>query len=272
MHAKADIYTPFYGTRSMSMGGAHRGLGTSNDTIFVNPAGMAGVRRYSADLQYQVGNDHINRLLGSTVDSKTAALAAGLAYVRTWGNPSDVRPHLNEIRFGVAYAPLPVLSFGVTSQNLNGSFYENGVKQKTNVFNGTLGVMANLGQVLGIGFSYENFIKMKQPTLFPQALGFGAGLRTALLHAGVDLRIFPGAQTNHRRDLGIGGEFFLARLLAIRGGYRLAFRPKDSGTSKQHWMTAGLGLVAGGTGVDVGMEKTLHNRDWRFSANLQFGM
>ena len=39
----AGIYDEFRGLRSEAMGGAHRGLGTSNDTLTLNPAGDWGM-------------------------------------------------------------------------------------------------------------------------------------------------------------------------------------------------------------------------------------
>ena len=39
--SNASVYDEFTGIRSAAMGGAHRAVGTSNDALVLNPAGMA---------------------------------------------------------------------------------------------------------------------------------------------------------------------------------------------------------------------------------------
>ncbi|MCK5689391.1 hypothetical protein KAI87_08980, partial [Myxococcota bacterium] len=51
--SSASIYDEYIGVRSMGMGGAHRGVGTSNDTLYLNPAGMAVATRYGVETAYQ---------------------------------------------------------------------------------------------------------------------------------------------------------------------------------------------------------------------------
>src|SRR5689334_11365242 len=77
----AHTYEEFHGVRSAGMGGAQRAVGTSNDTLTLNPAGMAVVPRYALELQYaylpKLGLSHINI---SAVDSKSSPVAGGVAY------------------------------------------------------------------------------------------------------------------------------------------------------------------------------------------------
>ena len=143
----ADPFYQLIGARSLAMGGAHRGMGTSNDTLILNPAGMAATKRYASELFYQYNTqDHISRVMVSAVDSKTSPIAAGLAYTREWGNPSGADIGLNRIYFGLAYALVPSLSIGITGQNARGNFLTHEVRQKQNNFNGTAGLMLSLGR------------------------------------------------------------------------------------------------------------------------------
>ena len=75
------------GVRSLAMGGAHRGVGTSNDTIYLNPGGMALVRRYAIELQYGYSpHDRLNQFNISAVDSKSGPVAGALGGYLTGSN------------------------------------------------------------------------------------------------------------------------------------------------------------------------------------------
>src|SRR3954469_18063599 len=80
----------FAGVRSLGMGGAHRALGTSNDTLYLNPAGMAIMKRYSVEASYAY--DALFKLTevgGSIVDSKSGPVAGGVGYTHERGDGGD---------------------------------------------------------------------------------------------------------------------------------------------------------------------------------------
>ena len=75
--ATTAVFDEFRGIRSSAMGGAHRGVGTSNDSIILNPAGMAIKRRYNIDANFSFNKvDNLNKANLSIVDS-TGPIAAG---------------------------------------------------------------------------------------------------------------------------------------------------------------------------------------------------
>ncbi|MBI3179837.1 MAG: hypothetical protein HYZ27_09265, partial [Deltaproteobacteria bacterium] len=96
--AAAAVSEEFPGVRSAAMGGAHRGLGTSNDTLYLNPAGMSLASRYSVEMDYRFSNfDELYRLAATVVDSKSGPVAGGLGYTYVWGNEDGADPALHRV-------------------------------------------------------------------------------------------------------------------------------------------------------------------------------
>lgn len=271
--ARANTASPFYGTRSLSMGGAHRGLAAGNDALFVNQAGMAMERRYSAEAQYLTGGDHISRLMVTTVDSKTAAVAAGVGYGRVWGNPSGERPGLNQFNAALAWAPLPVLAFGLGAVNLGGHYRHLGQDVHINHFNGSLSAMVGLAQMLGVGLTWENFMPVgKGADLTPRGLGVGVGVRAAIFSLAADMRFDYSKAARGPRSVDVGCEVLLMRMLALRGGWRLVPNLAANERNRRNVVTAGLAAMLGAGGLEVGMEKGIRDRAWRMGFGLQFTM
>ena len=71
-----------------------RGLATGNDSIYVNPAGLAMAKIYSIELGYLddlLGSDR--RFNASIVDSQAGPVAGGFAYTYTKRAPDDWKVH-----------------------------------------------------------------------------------------------------------------------------------------------------------------------------------
>ena len=71
----------FVGARALSLGESYRAIATGNDALYFNPAGLTLLKRYSVEGQYLLSladERHVGDI--SVVDSKTNALAVGLAY------------------------------------------------------------------------------------------------------------------------------------------------------------------------------------------------
>lgn len=270
---RADVYEEYAGARSVAMGGAHRGLGTSNDTLILNPAGMATTRRYSIDAAYSTGSDHINRLHLSAVDSKSSPVAAGVGYTRDFGNPSDVNAGINRVYVAAAYPLTRFLAVGLGAQNLRGELTQDQQRHKLSLYNGTVGVLLSLGQTLGVGASLENFIRLNSHHLMPMRLGLGASLRTQMIALAGDVRWDLAREEHHPVNFGIGGEFFLKQVFALRGGYRLgAVAPTFHGAPLDHFLSGGLALVTPHGGAQFSADYGLEKKSWRIAAGAQFFM
>lgn len=272
--AHADPFYQLVGARSLAMAGAHRGLGTSNDTLILNPAGMAAVQRYSAEVQYGYNtHDHISRVLVSAVDSKTSPLAAGLAYTREWGNPSGADVGLNRVYFGLAYALTPGIAFGLTGQNARGAFNLEHERHKQNNFNGTAGAMLSLGQLVGVGVVYDNFVPIKEAELMPPTLGLGASVRTSLLTVAYDYVFDMRRGERHPRTWGAGAETLLLRMLVLRGGYRVGHRDSSRNGPLQRYVTGGAAISHSGGGIEVSAERSIQGpRAWQLVFGMQVAM
>lgn len=272
--AHADPFYQLIGARSLAMGGAHRGLGNSNDALILNPAGMAITRRYSAEAQFNYNStDHVSRVLATAVDSQTSPIAAGLAYTREWGDPSGADIGMNRIYFGLAYALVPGIAFGITGQNARGNFVEDGSRQKQNNFNGTAGAMLSFGQMLGLGVVYENFAHLKQDQVMPPMLAVGASIRLAIATLVGDYVIDMRPGERRPRTYGAGAEVLLMQALALRGGYRLGHQNSQRIGALKQYATGGVALVSGRGGCEISAERSLTGKsEWQMVAGLQYGL
>ena len=173
--AAASVFDEFHGVRSVGMGGAQRGLGTSNDTLYLNPAGMAIARRYAVELNYAYSPfDELTHLNVSAVDSKSGPVAGGIAYTHERGDSTGVDASLHRIYVGAAYPISDAFALGVTAKNFRGSFVDNGEKRHISLYTGDVGVITRLGQGVGVGFTAHNVVKTDVARFTP--LTFGTGL------------------------------------------------------------------------------------------------
>jgi hypothetical protein len=271
--AHADAFGEFLGARSVAMGGAHRGVGTSNETLILNPAGMAVTRRYSIDALYGYGgDDHINHGNLSAVDSKSSAVAAGVNYTRDWGNPSGTDASFNRVYFGLAYAVSPMLSVGFNAQNLRGGFSEAGKRRDISLYNSTAGISLNLGQSLGLGVAYQNLMPSDVPKLMPPNIAFGASLRTERVTVAGDMRIDMRSEVGSRTTFGAGAEVFLRQAMALRAGFRRAAPQEDTTQGASNFLAGGLGIISPTGGLQVTFEHVLSGPAWSLIGGMQFFM
>ena len=258
--ARADIYHEFYGSRSLAMGGAHRGIGTSNETLLLNPAGMAVTQRYSVDMQYGYGTgDNINGLSGSAVDSKSGPVAGGVAYTRNWGNPSRLDATLNRVAMGFAYSFGRSLAVGATAKTIRGGYTTDAGRQEIDLYTGTLGGTATLGEMLSLGVSWENFIKgnAEAQRLAKPVVGLGVGLHVPVASIGADMVIDTRTQVDKRLSYHVGGEFVVYELLAVRGGFRTEWVGPRQGADMRYHVSGGLGLVSQAVSLSLSAQRAL---------------
>lgn len=270
----ASAFVEFAGARSLAMGGAHRGLGTGNDTLILNPAGLAISKRYSIDALYNYGTqDHISHAHLSAVDSKNSPVAAGVGYTRDWGNPSDTDASLNRVYMGMAYGLTQALAFGINVQNLRGAITDDGTRQHLSSYNTSVGMMANLSSILGLGVVYHNVIPNTHDRLLPPTLGFGAGLRLGMVSVAADLKKDMRKEHADPLTFGVGAEAFVRQAYAVRAGFRRA--PNEvvqNPAVLANYISGGVAAVSPGGSLLVSFENLLGSSQWVVVAGMQFFM
>ena len=275
-NAQADIYHEFYGSRSLAMGGAHRGIGTSNDTLLLNPAGMAVTQRYSVDMQYAYGTgDNLNDLSGSAVDSKSGPVAGGVAYTRNWGNPSRLDATLNRVALGFAYSLGHALALGATVKTIRGAYTTDAGRQEIDLYTGTLGATATLGEMLSLGVSWENIVKgdAEAQRLAKPVLGLGLGLHLPMVAIGTDMVIDTRSQVDKRLTYHAGGEVVVYELLVVRGGFHTELAGPRQGASQRYYVSGGLGLVSQAAALSLSAQRALINEGpWEIVAGFALMM
>jgi hypothetical protein len=100
----------FVGARALALGESYRALATGNDAIYYNPAGLPLLRRYALEGHYVMDlADERHQGDISVVDSKTNALAVGLAYTFQGSELTRRQTLAHTATLAVAYPIFPQL-------------------------------------------------------------------------------------------------------------------------------------------------------------------
>jgi hypothetical protein len=265
------LYLPddIAGARSVGMGDAFRGVGTNNDAIVENPAALV------LNPHYEIGGFFAWDTAApaaywnaSIVDATTLPLALGLSYTHVGsgtGSPPTDTPDFGRYvgstaRLALAYPISDALSVGINADWIlyAGDLAQNGTWAQTSAITGTAAIAVHPTPQLTIsGIGYNLIPVGIASELAPRRFALGAAYGTDTTFR-VDIdgvgtwTSFPYPQTTGL-DLHVGGELFVAGLLAIRAGYFY------SGLTETNFGSLGLGLVVPGFAIDVGYRQSLGN-------------
>ncbi len=142
----------FVSTRPMAMGGAYRAVATSNDAIFINPAGMSLFKRYSFELNYlftpkygaQEGLEH-HVINVSIVDNQIQSFATGLSYTRIQGE--NKKGNRYDLAFSVELSDSILIGTDVKYIN----FERDGKEDAVDAVSVDLGMLIRLSDGFSIG-------------------------------------------------------------------------------------------------------------------------
>jgi hypothetical protein len=260
----------FQGIRSAAMGGAHRGVGTSNDTIALNPAGLAIAQRYSFDAEYGYSPlDGLSRMKLSAVDSKSAPVAAAVQYALDIGNKHNIDTALHRLYFGVAYPLADFLSFGMVSKAIYGKFNNSsGKKIEVADYSVDFGLSACIAKFVGLGFTYHNLVRESRAVLLRPALGFGTSMNIMGLVAAFDLRMDLDNSNPRYFSYHAGGEYFIQNTVALRAGYLR--QPTVAQSAINDRITAGIAFVDNAGALDFTYVQSVQNKsDWQLITALK---
>jgi hypothetical protein len=240
--------TELAGPKALALGGAFRANGSTNDTLYFNPAAMAVAPRYGFSM-FGVHDLHHNLdAYGlSVLDSSAGPLAAGLGATRLIIGPRGARTLGNLFQLSVA-APLSEgLAVGVTGKLLR--ITENG--HTANRLTPDFGALVTLDRFT-IGGVIHNVVDAQTaqlPRQYALALGvaLGGGVR-----AGVDA-VFDSVTRGSLAIAYHGGlEYEVLPILALRTGY------VEDRIRGQRAVTGGVGLLLPpGFALDLGYRNEL---------------
>ena len=269
--AHAQALDEFAGVRTMSMGGVQRAVGTTNDAIYANPAGIALEPRYDIEVAYMRSHmDGVNAFNASVVDGRTGPVAGGLAYTYTGSGARDTGLH----RF---YAPLAMtvsnaLSLGLTVKHLSGHYmsaFDDTVKPS--LWSGDLGALAKLSDTLRVGLSARNIWRNERSALLRRDLG--AGLAYVSADNSITISgegVWDLEDKTRATAWRAGAEYVAGGSFPLRVGYQhRPYTARDGSDAHENVLSAGAGIDFGGAGsLNVGYESSLDRHDtWKLGFN-----
>ena len=247
--------------RALAMGNAFRAVATSNDAIFLNPAGMAVGQRYAVDGSFTLAPATDARLWSfSVVDSKTSQVAAGAAYsvLRGDGLEGPVKGSASHLGIAVPFA-------GVGTLGLAGKYLRFDRPDPTNAVTLDVGLLLRLADRLSAGAVATNVIDVRSDEA-PFGAGFGLSYGDdASFRLAGDVSLDLSRDDSTPATLHGGAEYLVGGGLPLRVGFRRDVE------GARNYLSGGLGLVTPTLGADLAFVQGLdpdRSDDRTFSLTL----
>ena len=264
----------FVGLHSHGMGGAHRGLGTSNDTLFLNPAGMSMSKRYTIEgVMARDLRDESTVWGVSAVDSKSGPIAGGIGWLMERTSAEEESLVLNRFVLGLSFAPLDFLSIGFNSNYFTGDAHLSDVKlSDLSHFSGDIGLSVKFLESFGLGFSSRNILSSKESEYLPMITAFGFGFRGIRINAAADLVWNKDVPDDESLSYHAGLEYFAKDVFPLRLGYRrAAYHRKDETLAHENVLSAGLAWVSMGGSFEFAYQQSIERPGRKdFSFGMKF--
>lgn len=238
------LYSTVTMPRSTGMAGAHAAVATSNDAIFVNPAGLAQGRRYHFELDGALDAQYpASGFVATIVDANSLSVASGLVYARF--STGRLSGRGAGFLLGAAYA-----------YDLGG-FYFGGVTKYLH-FDGPDGQSYKFAQDVGLLLKRGNFswaasaqnLALSNVPLFPPTTTFGVAFgNDADYHLAVDYKLDLEDTSHAKQKLAVGYELLLEQFIAPRVGFAHDF------TRNLSWFSAGFGILTEKGGLQFAWQR-----------------
>ena len=258
--------------RSMAMGGAQRALGSSNETLQWNPAGIALRKRYEVDAQYlHAKRDAVNAFNFSIVDSNTGPVAGGVNYTYTKSGPRDAGLHRLGVAFGIQLSES--LAVGISGRHVFGGYTLSGAPEtQPKLWAGDVGLLARISDHLQLGASARNLIRDERSELTRRDIGAGIAYVdesfTVTAEADWDL------EDKKRADAyRLGAEYIAGGSFPLRIGYaHQPFIDNDRQDGDESVLGGGVGMLVGSGSINAGYQQSL-SRDgiWKMAFAFTLG-
>lgn len=251
----------YEGARLLGLAEAQRALTSANDSIYINPAGLALGSMYSVELGYLDdirGSDR--RFNASVIDSQAGPIAGGLAY--TWTNrrpeftpePDErIEGHRMEIALATRVAESAAL--GVTLRYMTFDLHDEDGEEIEDggfkIFTVDVGFQWRVFDGLSVGLAGYNLTNSDEPEV---PIGWGGGIGYQLGAFSIEGDIRYNAQRGEPRYSGALG-YVLAETVALRAGVSYDYATKGIAVS------GGAGLFLDRFAIDVGYRQLVNADD-----------
>lgn len=243
----------FEGARLLSLAESQRALTSGNDSIFVNPAGLALSKFYALEANYGDNFEGgLRRINVSIVDSQAGPVAGALSYlysdeIRGYVGAMEKRLSGHRIDLALAMVVVEAFSIGVTGRYMTygESLGETDVEDGGfNKFDIDIGVQYRLQSGLAFGGAVYNLIPDDEAKPYtPRSYGLGVGWANETFSIETDLRY---NLENGKARFSLGGSVTLGDIFPIRAGG--AYDRFD-----ESWHVAfGAGVQSKEFGLDIG--------------------
>lgn len=245
--------------RTVAMAGAQQAFGGSTSAIFVNPANLTLYRVYHVEGLAAFSPEARRQSYGGAIaDSSTSRLAGGFGGTWSQMDPDGIKRTWADLRLALAYPLGDRISLGVTGRYLRAAQRTGGGPLGASLasdgtpndplfsqFTFDAGIGVSITEQIRVAVSGRNLTAPNSglaPTILAGGLGFSNQTVTVEANSLVDFTTFGEARMRGM----VGGEFFVADRVPIRGGYRY-----DAGT-KTHAVSLGAGYVDRQFSVELG--------------------
>lgn len=214
----------YEGARLMGLADSQRALTTGNDSIYINPGGLALGRVYSVELGYLDDFRSADRRFNaSIVDSQAGPIAGGIAYTYSKRRPDqsamvDERLSGHRVELALATRVADTAALGVTARYLT---YDRQVAEGQtppdegfSTFTVDAGLQWRILEFLSVGVAGYNLTNSDNREL---PIGWGAGLGLELGAFTIEGDVRYNAQLGKPR-FSLGGGFVIGEVVALRAG------------------------------------------------------
>ena len=245
------------GARLIGFGQAQRALTNGNDSLYINPAGLAIAQQYTIESAYLDdfrGSDR--RFNSSVIDSQAGSLAGGVAYTYTTRRPDDVdddafRLEGHRIDLGLATLLADSAALGVTVRYMSLNLLEDGNDVGGfSRFNLDAGFQYRITPQFSFGLVGYNLIRTDRPET-PISMGGGLGYQTDLFTLEGDA-----VYNFQAEDLTVSGGLgvVIADSFPIRAGLQWNQEANE-------WrLSGGIGFLYEQAAIDLGYRQSLNSK------------
>ncbi len=256
------------GVRAFSMSDAFSAAGNTNDTLYINAAGMSLFpNRYNIDISHNYRNrEGFNISSISILDSTTFPLGAAFSFAYMWGEDYGVDKQGYRLDLGFSYPLFSKLLWGfdVKYVRLDIESKENAINAAT-LDTGVLILFTKWARASVFG---QNLIYVGRDEL-PMKAGAGAmiGSETSITIA--EDTVFTFLRNGDRKiTQSAGANIFLADIFSLSAGYKY-----DQTGINNHYISAGAGLFSRAAGFEAAYRQAIEDsKDFQLMASIKFFM